>query len=230
MKIGGLQKTSLIDYPEKISAIVWTVGCNFRCPFCYNKNLVFNQAESIRENEVFDFLEKRKGLIDGLVITGGEPFIQNDLSDFIKKVKDLEYLIKVDTNGTYPKKIKQVLDKNLIDYIAMDVKAPKIKYSELSGVKTDTSKIQESIDIIKKQAPNYEFRTTFIPKLLKKEDILEIGKWLDGADKYFLQQFKNNPELISSDVSKYKPYSKEYILKTIEEILPYFNFCDVRGL
>jgi len=230
MKIGGLQKTSLIDYPEKISAIVWTVGCNFRCPFCYNKSLVLDKVETFNEEDIFDFLKKRIGLLEGVVITGGEPFLQKDLPDFLSKIKDMGYLIKVDTNGSLPKELKRVLDKNLIDYISMDVKAPKNKYNKLSGVKTDVSKIEESMNLIKKQAPNYEFRTTFIPDLLKKEDMVEIGKWLDGAEKYYLQQFQNNPELLSSDFRNYTPYPEEYLLETLEEIKPFYKSCGVRGL
>ncbi len=230
MKIGGLQKTSLIDYPEKISAIVWTVGCNFRCPFCYNKSLVLDKVETFNEKDIFDFLKKRIGLLEGVVVTGGEPFLQKDLPDFLSKIKDMGYLIKVDTNGSLPKELKRFLDKNLIDYISMDVKAPKNKYNKLSGVKTDLSKIEESINLIKKQAPNYEFRTTFIPDLLKKEDIVEIGKWLDGAEKYYLQQFQNNPELLSSDFRNYIPYPEEYLLETLEEIKPFYKSCGIRGL
>lgn len=230
MKIGGLQKTSLLDYPEKISAIIWTVGCNFRCPFCYNKSLVLDKVETFNEKEIFEFLQKRKGLLEGVVVTGGEPFLQKDLPDFLSRIKDMGYLIKVDTNGSLPTELKQVLDKNLIDYISMDVKAPKKKYNKLSGVKTDLFKIEESVELIKKLAPNYEFRTTFIPGLLKKEDIVEIGKWLNGAEKYYLQQFQNNPELISSDIRNYNPYPEEYLVETLEEIKPFYKFCDTRGL
>ena len=135
MKIGGFQKTSLLDYPENVSAIAWTVGCNFSCPFCYNKDLVKGNVGLFSEEEIFSFLEKRKGLLDGLVISGGEPLMQKDIVDFITKVKKLGYLVKIDTNGSYPEKLKELIDKKLIDYVAMDVKAPKKKYDELTGVK-----------------------------------------------------------------------------------------------
>ncbi len=230
MKIGGLQKTSLLDFPDVISAIIWTVDCNFRCPFCYNKNLVFGESETINQEEIFSFLEKRKGLLEGVVISGGEPFLQKDLVDFIKKVKSFGYLIKIDTNGSFPSKIKQMFDKELIDYISMDIKAPKNKYNQLSGVNVDISKIEKSIELIRNKAPNYEFRTTFVPKFLKKDDIIEIGKWLDGSEKYYLQQFKNNPPLVSSELSNIAPYSKEYIFETLEAIKPFFQFCDIRGV
>jgi len=230
MKIGGFQKTSLLDFPDTISAIIWTNDCNFRCPFCYNKNLVFGNAESIPEKEIISFLEKRKGLIEGIVISGGEPFLQKDLIDFIKRVKNIGYLIKIDTNGSFPLKIKQLFDEELIDYISMDIKAPKNKYNQLSGVNVAILKIEKSIELIKDRAPNYEFRTTFVPKLLKKEDVIEIGKWLEGAEKYYLQQFKNNPPLVSSEFNDIAPYPKEYVIETLEAIKPFFKFCDVRGV
>ncbi len=230
MKIGGLQETSLMDYPDKISAIIWTVGCNFRCPFCYNIDLVTGKAESKKEQEIFDFLEKRKGMLEALTITGGEPFLQKDLKEFVKKVKDMDYLIKIDTNGTFPDKLKDMLDEKLIDYVDMDVKAPKDKYNKLAGVKTDIKKIEETIDIIKNSNVKYEFKTTFIPDLLDKEDIIKIGKWLKGADKYFLQQFKSDTELVSEDYKNKLPYPKEYLEETLNEVKPFFKYCKIRGV
>ena len=230
MKIGGLQKTSLIDYPNCISAIIWTVGCNFRCPFCYNKNLVLGNTETYKEEEILSFLNKRKGLLEAMVITGGEPLLQEDIVDFAIEIKKLGYLLKIDTNGCYPKKLKELIDKKLVDYIAMDIKAPKEKYDELTGIKTDLEKIEKSIEIIKTSAPDYEFRTTFVPQLLKKEDIIEIAKWLKGAKNYYLQQFKNNPPFISQKFNDLIPYSKEYLIETYNEIKSYFKKSDIRGI
>ena len=230
MKIGGLQKTSLIDYPNCISAIIWTVGCNFRCPFCYNKNLVLGNTETYKEEEILSFLNKRKGLLEAMVITGGEPLLQEDIVDFAIEIKKLGYLLKIDTNGCYPKKLKELIDKKLVDYIAMDIKAPKEKYDELTGIKTDLEKIEKSIEIIKTSAPDYEFRTTFVPQLLKKEDIKEIAKWLKGAKNYYLQQFKNNPPFISQKFNDLIPYSKEYLIETYNEIKSYFKKSDIRGI
>ena len=230
MKIGGFQKTSLLDYPDQISAIVWTVGCNFKCPFCYNKNLVDGNVELIPEEEVLSFLKKRKGMLEALSVSGGEPFLQKDIADFTANVKKLGYLVKIDTNGMYPEKIKELIDNKLVDYIAMDVKAPKDKYNTLAGVKVDISNIEKSIDIIKKSAPDYEFKTTFVPDLLKKEDIIKIAKWLEGSKTYFLQQFKVNTPLISPVLEKRTPYPKEYIVETFEEIKPYFKKCETRGV
>jgi pyruvate formate lyase activating enzyme len=230
MKIGGLQKTSLLDYPNMISAIVWTIGCNFRCPFCYNRELVLGNVEEISEQEIFSFLKKRKGMLEALVITGGEPLMNNDITDFIENVKKMKYLVKIDTNGMYPEKLEELIDKNLLDYVSMDVKAPKNKYDKLSGVKTDLDKIEKSIDIIKNSKIDYEFKTTFVPDLLEKRDIIQIAKWLDGSKKYFLQQFKNNTSLISKKLLNTPPHSKEELIETLNEIKPYFQQCDVRGI
>lgn len=230
MKIGGFQKTSLLDYPDRICAIVWTVGCNFRCPFCYNKNLVDGNVELFKEDEILSFLKKRKGLLEALSISGGEPLLQEDIVDFIKNVKKLDYLVKIDTNGTFPERLKELIDKNCVDYVSMDVKAPKEKYNTLTGVKTNLKKIEKSIELIKKSAPDYEFKTTFVPDLLKKDDILKIAKWLEGSKRFYLQQFKSNTPLISSKLDNVAPYSKEDIIKTLEEIKPFFKSCDVRGV
>jgi len=230
MKIGGFQKTSLLDYPGTISAIIWTIGCNFNCPFCYNKDLVLGKVETIPENEVLSFLEKRKGMVEGLVISGGEPLLQNDIVFFAEKVKKLGYLIKIDTNGMHPEKLKELIDKKLVDYIAMDIKATKEKYDKLTDVKADISKIQESIDIIRNYAPDYEFRTTFIPGLLTKDDILNIAKWLEGSSRFYLQQFKNNTTLISSKLQKVLPYSEQKLMETLNLIKPFFKNCNLRGI
>lgn len=230
MKIGGLQKTSLQDYPEEVSSIIWTIGCNFSCPFCYNKNLVDGNINEIPEDEVFSFLEKRKKLIDGLVISGGEPFLQKDLKDFCKKVKKLGYKIKIDTNGTFPDKLKELIDEKLVDYIAMDIKAPKEKYDKLTNVKTDIKKIEKSIDLIKNSGLGYEFKTTFAPEMLTNEDIKDIAKWIEGSKKYYLQQFENCMPLVSSELENVKPYSKEKLLETLNDIKSYFEICEVRGI
>ena len=229
MKIGGLQKTSLLDYPEEISAIIWTVGCNFNCPFCYNKDLVNGNVELIPEEEILGFLKKRQGLLEGLVISGGEPLMQKDITDFAAKVKRLGYLVKVDTNGTYPEKLKELIDKKLVDYVSMDVKAPKNKYIKLSGVKTDVKKISESIEVIRSSAPDYEFKTTFVPDLLKKEDVVDIAKWLKGSKRFYLQQFKNDTEVISSKLLEKQLYPSKYLKETLNEIKPYFDECYIRG-
>lgn len=230
MKIGGIQKTSLLDYPDNISAIIWTIGCNFRCPFCYNKDIVFGNVQPITNEEVISFLKKRKGILEGLVITGGEPLMHSDITDFCEKIKKIGYLIKIDTNGMYPEKLKELIDKNLIDYVAMDIKAPKTKYDKLTNVKVDIKKIEESIKIIKNSKLDYEFRTTVIPELLTKNDIIEIAKWLNGSKKYYLQQFKPIPPLVSEKLEDVVPYSKKELTDILEEIKSYFDICEIRGI
>jgi len=230
MKIGGFQKTSLLDYPDRISAIIWTSGCNFCCPFCYNKNLALGIAELFPEDEILSFLSKRKGLLEGVVISGGEPLLHDDIVDFVKRIKNLQLLVKIDTNGAFPEKLSELFEKQLVDYVAMDVKAPKKKYPQLTGVNTDLSKIEASIDLLKTKAPSYEFKTTFIPNLLTKEDIIEIAQWLKGADAYYLQQFKIIKPLLSSNLETAKIYPREYFLETLKEIQPFFKRCAARGI
>jgi pyruvate formate lyase activating enzyme len=230
MKIGGFQKTSLLDYPDRISAIVWVSGCNFRCPFCYNKKLALGNAELFPDEKILSFLSKRKGLLEGVVISGGEPLLQDDIADFIGKIKKHGFLVKIDTNGAFPEKLRELFEQQLVDYVAMDVKAPRMRYCELAGVDVDLSKIEASIDLIKNKAPGYEFKTTFVPTLLKKEDIVEIAKWLNGADLYYLQQFKPLSPLVSSTLEHAIPYPKQYLLETLTAIQPFFKRCMVRGV
>jgi len=230
MKIGGLQKTSLLDYPDKLSAIIWTIGCNLRCPYCYNKQLLDKDStEIINEEDVILFLKKRKGKLEALSITGGEPLLHEDIFNFINKIKKLGYLIKIDTNGTFPNKLKKLIDENLVDYISMDIKAPKNKYNILCEKKVNIRNIQKSIDLIKEFKKKYEFKTTIVPPLLNKNDILEIAKWLNGADQFYLQQFKNESPLVSKKLEEIEPYSKEYLIEIIDEIKPFFNKCNYRG-
>ena len=228
MNIGGFQETSLLDYPGKVSAIIWTMGCNFRCPFCYNPDLVFEKTDNVSIEHILSFLDARKGKIDALSISGGEPFLQRDLKDFISQVKNRGYLVKVDTNGSFPDRLEELLDESLIDYLSMDVKATKNKYNEITGVSVDVDDIRTSIDQIKEHTGDYEFKTTVIPKFHQKEDIVEIARWLKGSKKYFLQQFKSNTSTISSEI--YSPYSKEELLNMCETIKPYFEHCNVRGI
>jgi pyruvate formate lyase activating enzyme len=191
MKIGGLQKVSLIDYPGKISAILFTQGCNFKCPYCHNPELVdpdlFTECQS--DEDVFSFLKKRRGKLDAVTITGGEPTLQHDLTTFIKNIKKLGYLIKIDTNGSRPEIVNNLITKKLVDYIAMDVKGPLGKYGTLTRSHVDEDKIRQSIDIIMASGIPYEFRTTVLKSQLDVDDILEIGKLIKNANLYVLQTF-----------------------------------------
>jgi pyruvate formate lyase activating enzyme len=230
MKIGGFQKISLLDYPNRISAIIWTMGCNLRCPFCYNKDLVFEKLNIIDEKEIIDYLEVRKDKLEAISISGGEPLLYDEIDTFIKKIKKLGYLVKIDTNGTYPDKLKNLIDKNLVDYVSMDVKAPKNKYNNLCGIKIDFSNIEKSIEIIKRISPDYEFKTTFVPDLLVKEDIINIAKMLKGSKLFYLQQLKNDSSMLSKKMNEVKPYSTDYLNETLNDIKPYFKNCYLRGV
>ena len=187
MFLGGLQKTSLLDFPDKISAIVFTQGCNFRCGYCHNPESIALKEPELYVQAFFEFLSSRKGKLDGVVITGGEPCLQSDLVDFIKQIKDMGFLVKLDTNGTFPDKIIQALP--YLDYIAMDIKAPLEKYPLITNSKILSDKIQESINIIMSSKLGYEFRTTVVKSQLSYEDFSNIADLIEGAEKYYLQKF-----------------------------------------
>ncbi len=203
LKIGGLIKTSVIDYPGKVSAVIFTQGCNFRCPFCHNPELVLPEKFSpcIREEEILDFLKKRCGKLEAVVVTGGEPTVQKELIPFLRQIRELGYFIKLDTNGSNPDLLEESIYRGFVDFIAMDVKAPFEKYNVLAGVKVDIEKIKTSIDIIKKSGIDYEFRTTFVPSLLSKEDISCIKAFLCIENKrYRIQEFVRQDNLVSNDI------------------------------
>ena len=194
MIIKGIQKTSLLDYPGKISSVVFTPGCNFRCPFCHNPDLVENSPdlETIKEKELLEFLEERKKWIDGLVITGGEPCLQNDLPEFVRKVKETGLFVKLDTNGSLPDMLKRLIDNGNLDYIAMDIKAPlnPKAYRNAAGVDVDIEKIKRSIGLILGSGKEHEFRSTVLPRLHAKEDVVEMAKAVGGTKRYYIQQFR----------------------------------------
>ncbi len=191
MLIGGFQRFSLIEYPGKICAIVFTQSCNFRCPYCQNPELVDPErfSNAIPEEDIFAFLETRQGKLDAVAITGGEPTLQPDLIDFISKLKSMNYLILLETNGSKPEIISELIELKIVDYLAMDVKAPLAKYREITRSNVDTAKINDSIAVITHSGLDYEFRTTVLKSQLGKADILEIGKLIRGSRRYVLQKF-----------------------------------------
>jgi len=236
MIIAGLQKLTLIDYPAKIAATVFLASCNFRCPWCYSSELVLpekiKKQPKISKKEFFDFLKDRKGLLEGVVICGGEPCLNSGLPGFIKKIKKMGFSVKLDTNGSRPKMLKKLIDSGLIDYVAMDVKLPKEKYFQVLGVAVD--EIEQSMEILKENKIDYEFRTTVVPTVLDKYDIMEIAKWISSTDqrlgrqgKYYLQNFR--PEkTIDPNFEKIKPYDNKYLLDIKEVISPFFEICGIR--
>lgn len=200
MRISGLQKLTLLDFPQVMSCIVFTHGCNFRCPFCHNSSLVQGEYEDgISTEEVLSFLEKRKSLLDGVVITGGEPLIQKGIEGFIKQVKDLGYLVKLDTNGTNPDLLKKLVDAKLVDYVAMDIKNSPEEYFKASGTEMFFEKIAESKDFLLQGTVPYEFRTTVVKGIHTKEGLIALAKWIKGADKYFLQQYKDSGSILNPE-------------------------------
>lgn len=229
VRIGGLQKSSLIDYPGKISAIVFTQGCNFRCPYCHNPELIIESdtANNIAVSDLLGFLKTRVDKLDGVVITGGEPTLQTGLIDLIKEIRELGFLVKLDTNGTNPEMLKRLIDEKLIDYIAMDIKAPIEKYKEIVCTNIDTSKIIESIELVKNSGLGYEFRTTVVKSQLELSDFEKIGEIIQGAEKYYLQKFFPSKVLNKTFLNQtsYNDEEFEVILKMLEK---YINTVKVR--
>lgn len=227
--INGLQRTSFIDYPGKIVSTVFFGNCNFRCPYCHNSDLVFNQdLPQIDESVLIGHLENRKGKLDGICITGGEPTLHADLPELIRHVKERGFLVKLDSNGTNPKMLEELLSDGLVDYIAMDIKAPEERYSEIVRANVNIGLIQRSIDLIREMAPDYEFRTTIVKELLSEGDLIAIGEWIDGSKRYALQQFKPHKPL-DPECMKCHGYSKEEMEAFAERLRPYFEEVLVRA-
>ena len=197
MIIQGLQKLTVLDFPGQVACIVFTAGCSFRCPFCHNATLVKAEGDNISEEEVLAYLKKRQGILDGVVITGGEPTIQKDLKEFIIKIKNLGYKVKLDTNGYHPEVLEDLLNDGLVDYVAMDIKNSKDKYAVTVGLQNiDILRIERSVDLLKNCNIPYEFRTTTMEELHSEEGIKSIAEWLKGAKKYFLQSFKDSGDIL----------------------------------
>lgn len=230
MKISGLQKLTLLDYPGKMAAIIFCAGCNFICPFCQNSELVLSpqNAPSIEKDELFSFLNKRKKILDGIVITGGEPLIYEETYELIREIKDLGYLVKLDTNGSFPERLKRLIDDRLVDYVAMDIKNSKAKYAKTTGRdKTDTDLIEESINILLSGKVEYEFRTTVIKELHTEQDFNEIGKWIMGAKHYYLQAYRDSENVISR---RFTPPEKSFLGRVKAIVEPFVANVELRGI
>lgn len=232
MIFGGFQQLSLIDYPGKICAIAFTIGCNFRCAFCHNKELVLPELIAkqpiITEDDILTFLKTRIGKLEALCITGGEPSLYDDLDKFLQKIKQLGLLIKLDTNGTNPTILSKILDAKLVDYIAMDIKAPLTTqdYNKITGVQVNLDNIKKSIELIKTKLSDYEFRTTVEPSL-KEQDILQIATYLAPAKKYFLQEFRTGNTL-NPLYNSMKGLSRDELEKIKDKIKDNFEQIGVR--
>lgn len=228
MKISGLQRLTLLDYPGKMACTVFTYGCNLRCPFCHNALLVTQQSgDCISEDEFFAFLKKRQGILEGVCISGGEPTLQSDLREFILKVRALGYAIKLDTNGTNPRLLQSLIKEGLLDYVAMDIKNSPEKYSLTCGCEVNLDAVKESVSIIKESGIDYEFRTTTVRQFHSAEDFEAIAQWIKGDSRYFLQHFEDSGNLIGENLS---PLSKEEMLCFADKIRDMLPNVAVRGV
>lgn len=230
MKIMGLQKTTLLDYPGLVGTTIFLAGCNMRCPFCHNTNLIDNNTSSPEYSmeEVINFLKKRQGIIEGVCITGGEPTLNPDLHDFIQSIRSLGYKIKLDTNGSNPSVLKSLINEDLLDYVAMDIKSSLEAYPLLCGLSSfDTSSIVKAIDILNSSSIDHEYRTTVIKQYHTKEIMGDIGKLLKGSNKYYLQSFKDSDFVPDHSLS---PCSKEELLSFLPILKEYVELVELRGI
>ena len=230
MKIYGLNKTTLLDYPGKVAATIFLGGCNFRCPFCQNSSLVLNPSAQpeIPVKEVLSFLKKRKGILDGVCITGGEPTLSPDLPELLQEIRTLGYPIKLDTNGTHPALLKTLTEQNMIQMTAVDIKACPDNYPALCGlVHPELDAVKETVEFLKNGTLDYEFRTTVIRELHSKKDFIEIGQWLTGAKAYYLQAYRDSEEVLQPGFSSYTRKELEHFREILKRTIP---LVELRGI
>lgn len=228
MDFVAINKLSLLDYPNKVACILFTRGCNFRCPFCHNGlTLLENTTDSIPFDEILSFLKKRIGVLDGVVISGGEPTLMPDLEEKIRAIKALGYPVKLDTNGSNPDILKHLIDEGLIDYVAMDVKGSLMKYKEIAGApRLDLDNIQKSIDLLKSDVVDYEFRTTIVDEFHNEVDMMSMGRILKGAKRLYLQKFQISDGVINKNLH---PVDEDSINKFVDILKEYIEEVDTRG-
>ena len=225
MELASYLKTSWIDYPDKIASVIYTRGCNFNCPFCHNKDLIYDKTLMVSQEEVWQHLKKRKNILEGVVISGGEPTLQKDLVAFIGKIKDLGYKVKLDTNGYSPQILKKLLDLNLLDYIAMDIKNTFENYKATAGLSLNLNHIEESIELIKNSGTDYEFRTTWMKSFHDLSKVDSIGDMIKGAKRYVFQQYQySNKQIVDED---FKYFTKEEMAPMTQRLKEYFQVKEV---
>ncbi len=228
MVLGGLQKLTLLDFPGHVACTVFTLGCNFRCPFCHNTPLVLTAETPVYDTEeFFRFLEKRRGLIDGVAVTGGEPLLQKDIADFLRRIKTMGYAVKLDTNGAFPGVLKELTEQGLVDYVAMDVKNAPEKYEMTAGCSGILEPVRESVAFLLSGAVPYEFRTTAVAELHTEADFREIGKWISGCEHYYIQQFADSGDILAPGMSQPPAEMMEKYLQAAREHVP---SASLRGL
>lgn len=222
MIVSGMNKLTLIDYPDKTACIIFTQGCNFRCSFCQNSSLLKASNESlVQEKEILDYLAKRKKVIDGICISGGEPLMQNDIKEFIKKVKEIGISVKLDTNGSYPDKLNNLIQENLLDYVAMDIKNDFKSYSKITEIKIfNLEKIKKSIDILKKSNIDYEFRTTVVKEFHTFDKLKSICEYIGPKAKYFIQNFRDSDDVLRKNLHGFSEEELLDIIKKLNEKYP----------
>lgn len=240
MKIHGLNKLTLLDYPGHMACLIFTGACNYRCPFCHNASLVLNpnSQPAISEEEIFAFLQSRKGILEGVCISGGEPTLQVDLPEFIRKIRTMGFHVKLDTNGSRPGILKALLEEGLLDYVSMDIKNALKKYLSTIGIPESvsgfnnliTDSVRQSAELLMQSSIPYEFRTTVVKELHSEEDLLSIGKWLNGANAYYLQSFRDSETLVGASLGQFHAYEPEQMRAFRDMLKPYFETVEVRGI
>ncbi len=220
MKISGLMKLTLLDFPGKTACTVFTSGCNFRCPFCHNASLVRGDGADISEEEFFSFLGKRQGMLDGVAITGGEPLMHPEVADFARRVREMGFAVKIDTNGSYPERLRELVESELCDYVAMDIKSSPEGYERAAGGKVPMDNIKESVRFLMSGKVDHEFRTTVARGAVLPEDFEGIGKWIAGAEKYYLQGFVDSGDILGEGVGAYSKEEMEAFLETVRKYVP----------
>ncbi|NLT58107.1 MAG: anaerobic ribonucleoside-triphosphate reductase activating protein [Clostridiales bacterium] len=223
MQIGGMQRLSLLDYPDRTCCTIFTVGCNYRCPFCHNASLALGEPSGpgLSEEQILAFLKRRQGLLDGVCITGGEPLLQQGLEGFIDQIKALGFSVKLDTNGSYPERLRQLIDSGRVDYVAMDVKNTPDKYGRTIGVDNpDLTPVRDSISLLLSGAVPCEFRTTVVRELHTVEDLLAIARWIRGAPRYYLQNYVDSDDVLVGGLSGYSREELQALLDLVRPTLP----------
>ena len=229
MVIHGLQKLTLLDYPGHTACTVFTGACNWRCPFCHNATLVLDPHSQpvIGEEELFSFLKKRRGLLDGVAVTGGEPTLQKDLPDFLSRIRDAGFATKLDTNGSNPAMLREILRRGLADYVAMDIKTSREHYGTVTGCGgADIAAVEESAALLMENRVDFEFRTTLVRELHSPDDLRAIGEWLCGDEKYFLQAFKDSGDILGG---RFSAFSGAEMQELRQIVLPFLPRCELRG-
>ena len=229
MRIHGLQKLTLLDFPGHTACTVFTGACNFRCPFCHNASLVLHPdgLPAMPESELFAFLEKRKKLLDGVAVTGGEPTLQPDLPDFLRRIRELGYAVKLDTNGGRPEVLKRILDAGLADYAAMDIKSSPEHYEQAAGVSGILDAVKESVELLRRSGVPHEFRTTAVKNLHTAEDFRSIGKWLGGEARYFIQSYADSGDILAPGM---EAFSNTELYALLDAVKPYIPSAALRGV